>query len=221
MIGLLVGGSAAGILNGCNPFSATRSYRYRLTVVGEHTGSAVYEVLASHSQFVLLSQEKLGGSGIKGDALVLETPLGLIFLIPGKASNRSEDMIGLVTHTLASDIPMGGHDNFWRAVGRLGSVFGAAKAELPRAYWPMMVRFRDLTDPTSIEQVDPEAIGASRIIVETTDDNVTTGIEKRFPPWFLAVLKKGARFNGNTSIAVSISGGLAEEYGPDLLSSRF
>jgi hypothetical protein len=43
----------------------------------------------------------------------------------------------------------------------------------------MMVRFRDLNDPKSVERVDPEAAGVKRIIVETTGDDVTTGIEKR------------------------------------------
>ncbi len=43
----------------------------------------------------------------------------------------------------------------------------------------MMVRFRDLNDPKSVEKVDPEAIGVRRITVETTSDDVTTGIEKR------------------------------------------
>lgn len=43
----------------------------------------------------------------------------------------------------------------------------------------MMVRFRDLNDPKSVERVDPDAICVRRITAETTSDDVTTGIEKR------------------------------------------
>lgn len=42
-----------------------------------------------------------------------------------------------------------------------------------------MVRFGDLNDPKSVKQVDPEAVGVRRIVLETTSDPVTTGIEKR------------------------------------------
>ncbi len=52
---------------------------------------------------------------------------------------------------------------------------------------PMLVRFRDINDPKSVERVDPEHLDASfgsgaklvRATVEITDEPVTTGIEKR------------------------------------------
>lgn len=56
---------------------------------------------------------------------------------------------------------------------------GEVKAELPRAEWPMMVRFRDINDPMNVEQVAPKAAGVRRIVVETTRDPVTTGIMNR------------------------------------------
>ncbi len=51
----------------------------------------------------------------------------------------------------------------------------------------MLVTFGDLDDPTSVEEVDPDDLGATfgegnslrRITVQITDDPVTTGIEKR------------------------------------------
>ena len=43
----------------------------------------------------------------------------------------------------------------------------------------MMVRFADINDPKSVERVDPKAVGVKRILLETTNDDVTTGIEKR------------------------------------------
>jgi hypothetical protein len=57
----------------------------------------------------------------------------------------------------------------------------------PPGAWPMLVRFRDIRDPKSVEPVDPEHLDRSfgpgvtlrRFTVELTDDSVTTGIEKR------------------------------------------
>ena len=63
---------------------------------------------------------------------------------------------------------------------KLGSTwFSEYRAELPRADWPLMVRFGDISDPKTVEQVDPDTIGVKRILLETTRDDVTTGIEKR------------------------------------------
>lgn len=42
-----------------------------------------------------------------------------------------------------------------------------------------MVRFRDINDPRTVEMVEPEAVGVKRILLEATQDPVTTGIEKR------------------------------------------
>jgi hypothetical protein len=52
---------------------------------------------------------------------------------------------------------------------------------------PMLVRFRDVRDPMTVEAVDPDHLDASfgagvklrRITVQITDDPVTSGIEKR------------------------------------------
>ena len=53
--------------------------------------------------------------------------------------------------------------------------------------YPMLVTFGDLSDPTSVANVDPEHLAATfgegvrlkRITVELTDDAVTTAIEER------------------------------------------
>lgn len=62
--------------------------------------------------------------------------------------------------------------------------------DTPSAY-PMLVRFRDLGDPNSVEKIDPDNMAAAlgsgvalrRITVQLTDDDVTTGIEKVLPWW--------------------------------------
>ena len=57
----------------------------------------------------------------------------------------------------------------------------------------MMVRFKDIHDPKSVEAVDPQAVGVKRVWVETTSDAVSTGIEKRIP-WL--VTAENAHYTG-------------------------
>ncbi len=100
-------------------------------------------------------------------------------------------------------------DGIMRQFAKPGSAwFSAYKADLPHRLpysyggpdhpeaniaWPMMVRFRDLRDPLSVEPVDPDTIGVQRIRLETTHDPVTTGIEKRLT-WLTAL--KGGYLSG-------------------------
>jgi hypothetical protein len=53
--------------------------------------------------------------------------------------------------------------------------------------YPVLVRFRDINDPRTLERVDPEGLSTSfgtgvrlaRVTLQLTDDHVTTGIEKK------------------------------------------
>ena len=172
-------GVASMVLVGCGLFMSSSSYRYRMTVEGTHSGSSVYEILAEKKNGPLLPDEKPGGSIIKGEALVIETPSGPVFALLTPAQGGG-DLIGAITRALTPDIVWNGQPNFWKAVNRLASAGeGEVKAELPREEWPMMVRFRDLNDPKSVERVDPAAAGVTRVLLETTKDDVTVGIEKR------------------------------------------
>jgi hypothetical protein len=193
VMGLLTGALAL-LGGGCG--TSLSSFRYRMTVDGSHSGTAVYEMLAEKVRGPLLPEEKPGGSIIKGEALVIETPSGPVFVLLKSAAGGG-DLEGAVVRALAPDIPWNGQPNFWKAVNRLsGAGNGDAKGDLPRADWPMMVRFRDLNDPKSVEQVDPDTIGVKRIALETTSDPVTVGIEKRLG-WLPTL--KGGYLNGATT----------------------
>jgi hypothetical protein len=63
------------------------------------------------------------------------------------------------------------------------------RGDVPLKHLPMMVRFRDLNDPTSVERVDPSDLAASfgvgvkfvGMTIEITDASVTKGIESVLP----------------------------------------
>lgn len=179
VLGLLVGGAVA-VLGGCGGDSA--SYRFRMTVEvdtpqGLKTGSSVIEVDAERQEQVL-SEARPMFSSVKGEAVAVDLRSGPLFVLLQMPDARTT-YISAVTYALAPDLREGGWEPFWKAVNRLGGWFGSANGELPREDWPLMVRFRDIHDPKSVERVDPEAVGVKRIVLETTGDAVTTGIEQR------------------------------------------
>ena len=61
--------------------------------------------------------------------------------------------------------------------------------DVPIGALPLLVRFRDLNDPATVERVDPFDLAASfgpgvklqRATIEITNDPVTTGIEQKLP----------------------------------------
>lgn len=215
-------GTAILALAGCK--GQTASYRFRMTVnvqtpAGLKSGASVYEV-SSYKVVRLTSEEKSGGGGLRGEAVIVDLPEGPLFVL--LKSNKAGNGLGAnATLALLPQTQRGNIDAYVAAVQTLGSG-GRYTAELPREDWPIMVRFRNINDPKSIERVDPEAIGVVRIVIETTDDPMTTGIEKRFPPWFERLAASGSRFDGNNSIAVlSNPASVAGQFGPGDFSTVY
>jgi hypothetical protein len=85
----------------------------------------------------------------------------------------------------------------------------------PPSDYPMLVRFRDINDPTTVERVDPDNLTASfgqgvklrRITVQLTKDAVTSGIEKRFVWWsdFRDRQLDGKRLNNSMELANNLN----------------
>lgn len=182
--GRLVLGALAGMasvaLSGCGLFGRN-SYRFKMTVElqtaeGLKSGSSVMEYYV-HKEPALLPEEGSGFSaGIShGEAVVVDAQSGPIFALLTVRNGSSDiDVLGAFAPEL--------WDQPWEekmaAVRRLSSENGI-KVELPRADWPMMVRFADINDPKSVERVDPAAVGVKRILLETTREEVTVGIQRR------------------------------------------
>lgn len=186
--GVLAGliGAAITAVGGCGLSGASR-YRFRMTIEadtpqGPRTGSSVYEVTA-YKLVKLTSEEKEGSGGLAGQATIIELPHGPMFALL-KTRTAGEGLDTAATLALRPDAETGHVADYIAAVRSLGGEDGAV-AELPRAKWPILVRFANPSDPSSVEQVDPETVGIKRIRVETTRDNVTTGIERRLA-WLTA-----------------------------------
>ncbi len=190
VLGLLAGGAAA-LLSGCGLFGGN-SYRFRMTVEvdtpqGLRTGSSVYQVSAYNTGSILPDAAKRDWQ-IKGEAVAVDLPGGRTLFALLRTGAHFTDMMGLSMNSLHPDFEGTGYDVVGVA-GDLASGDYPGPAEVAPADYPLLVTFRDMQDPTSVTRVDPANLAASfgpgvrlkRIVVEVTDDDVTSGIEKRLP----------------------------------------
>lgn len=183
VLGLLASGATV-LLGGCR-LGGGNSYRFRMTVevgtpLGPIAGSSVFEVWAQKNHFKLLAEENAGSGGVRGEALTVDLPTGPLFVLL-KNDNSGQPLGVRVTSALTKQKTFRNVDDYVSAVGSLRRGFGSAVAELAKGDWPMMVRFDDINDSRTVETVSPDAIGVRRIIVETTNQDVTTGLRRRLP----------------------------------------
>lgn len=184
--------SALALLSGCGIFGKSISYRYRLTVEvdtpqGVKIGSSVIQIDEAEQGGLEGShlQVRMTGEAVAVD---LQGSKTLFALLDGSP-------LSAITQKLQAK------PSDWYAVDKaLKDTEGVF--DVPRTVanfrgkqvdaWPMLVTFGDVADPRTVKRVDPddaaatlgEGIRIRRITVEMTDDDVTTGIEKRLPERF-------------------------------------
>lgn len=209
-IGLLVGGVAA-VMGGCSLFG-NRGYRFKMTVEvetlqGLRSGSSVYEV-----ETVNTADLVAGGKGsrfeYRGEAVAVDLPNGrsLFALLKTVAMPGHDNVV--VSSMVAMDPAF---DFDWMASTKRIAAGESIRspAEVPAGYYPILVTFGDIDDPTTVEQVAPASIGLKRITVEVTDEPVTTGLARRLrwlPDYYHKRLD-GQRFGDGLSFANSLSSG--------------
>jgi hypothetical protein len=188
VLGLLAGGAVA-LLSACNPFGGN-GYRFKMTVEvetseGLKTGSSVYEVLAFKTS-ELITGGTSSDSTLKGEAVAVDLPGGRTLFALLKTVNTSghDDLAYMSMRTLDPAF----NYNRVESANRISAGDGIKSPnDVPATDYPMLVTFTDIDDPKSVQRVDPANLAASfgpgirlkRITVEVTDDDVTTGIEKR------------------------------------------
>lgn len=194
--------AVAGLWTWAYP-SAT--WRYRLTLEvetpeGLKTGSSVIEVQVKDGPS--FNPEGARMVFVRGEAVAVNLGArGVLFAL--LSSERSTDHAQYIVY---ETFPWpGGPGGQITKVGRAFYQSLQAKAELPTDRLPMLVRFKNINDPKTVERVDPgnlatsfgEGVKLIKTIIEMTKDPVTTGIEK-YLSWLVA-LKGGYLHGGFTS----------------------
>lgn len=159
-------------------------YRFKLTVEvetpsGIRRGSSVYEVWAN-TNFPGSGRQFWGQ---KGEAVAVELPNGKTMFALMKTEAIYGDMASLSMATLDPD--------FSNAMVESGKRLSEQKTSMAvlveRQNYPLLVTFKDIKNPTSVERVDPDDLAASfgaghqlkAITVQVTEEPVTVGIGQR------------------------------------------
>jgi hypothetical protein len=189
-------------------FVLTDRIRYRMTVevetpAGLRTGSAVRAVSRSSPfpiAFPLLGEQR-GQSWVEGEPVIVDLPEGqTLYALLTSAGGNGEFAARIPDWTMGWRTERGiaqGPVELWSNPPTASSRFDPIEVR------PMLVTFRNVHDPMSVELVDPANLSAQfgdgvqlrRIIVEVTNEDVTDGIEQRLR--WLARLR-GRYLNGQS-----------------------
>jgi hypothetical protein len=198
---VFLGCVALAVLGGCRA-GESPSYRYKLAVEVETPVGArsSYSVIAVQFYGPMKGFEALSGGSVRvrGQAVVLDLPNGkTLFVLLG--SDASPDWAG---YAHRRQFPKSTGDfatpvEYSKALVSNTAVFPVRRwVEMPngskRDDYPLIVTFKDINDPTSVQRVDPDDFTASvgkgywlkAITVQVADEPVTTGIETRLR-WLL------------------------------------
>ncbi|EZP82419.1 hypothetical protein BV97_01916 [Novosphingobium resinovorum] len=195
-------------------------YRFRLSVAvetpeGPKVGSGVIEVRWSDSSFK-----------VTGEAVPIDLPNGetLFVLLQSRGDvDWASKSVDWIPEDLRKTWVMPDSDGetaasergkfFWQKVAAFrGTVSVPRTRKSPVAVvdnYPLIVRFRDVNDPSTVEEVSPKnfakilgaGYGLTRITATFTDNAVSRGIRKRLS-WIDDYDRRDSRLNGSTSTAI-------------------
>jgi hypothetical protein len=184
--GLLLAGAVLAV-GGCSS-PQTHSYRFKMIVEvetpeGVLSGSSIYEIKAENRQ-AILPDEGVRAWSSRGEAIGVDLPGHRTLFALLKTGALHGDMASLSMATLDTAF----NNDVVESAARLSNRHGTnAPVAVKPSDYPLLVTFKDMTDPTSVERVDPDDLSRSfgkgywlkAITVQITDAPVTTGIQKR------------------------------------------
>ncbi len=198
LLGALAAGAAGLALVGCNTpvedigFIWQTPYYAKLKVEvdtpeGVRSGFSVIEVKWAKSN---------QSFHVRGEAVAVDLPGGQT-LFALLRSSASVDWAAYVHENVNLEGDVAADDDFYRRIAADRAVWPVKRRQKVRVdvidNYPIFVRFRDLRDPKSVEQVNPDDLAATfgkgfalkSLTVQMTDEPVTVGIEKRLavPFW--------------------------------------
>ncbi len=197
LIGVLVIGFA--ILGYCyfNSYSWHQKMTIEVEVDGQlYTGSSVVEVYVIANDPLT---KQLGYSyqfGASGEAAFVELPGNryLFALLDGGPPGSEPQTNALAI--FKDQLPRKGGERF--------SILSKSrfKQDIPRSHLPLLVTFTDISDPATVQKVDPENLAATfgsgvslkRLTLELTDESVTEGKIEQLK--FMKVLKVQPNLSG-------------------------
>lgn len=185
-------------------------FNYKLTLVvntpeGQKVGSSVRKIIVAKMP-KLLPDEHGGQIDVRGEALVVDLgERGVLFALLKEGKSIGSDAKRIIFKEFPTDHAIYSRSgiSYYRNL--------EAKKELAFDRLPMLVRFRDMNDPKTVELVDPNDLAASfgegvklkSATIEMTNEAVTTGVEKylRWLPEYYNKKLDGNRYEGGNAPA--------------------
>lgn len=191
--------------------------RYRLTATvetpeGERTGSSVIETNLDRG---------LTGADVRGEAVAVDLPDGEVLFVLLRSPGNVDWAAGLPGIPMPEeDVPVQTKAERVAQVERqlahvtrerqLYYLHGGPPEQRGPGEMPYLVHFADLSDPASVQQVNPDDLAASfgqgyrlkSLTVQITDEPVTTGIGERLG-WLEKYRAENRRINGSNSAAIA------------------
>jgi hypothetical protein len=214
-----------GIYWGCQIAYPSGTLRYRLTVEAitdgqPVTASGVFEVTYTTQSGISAAAVT---SRLKGEAVALDfgNKGTLFFLLVGDPERSgSYEPATMVVREFKLGGNRGLSPEVIRGLSRL-----EASAELPFSHLPLIVRFRNLDDPMSVERVRPDevfrALGVgnalTRVTIQTTRDPIAYTIKARLP-WLDEYYDK--HFDGRRIETIEAKNRLANSLAAGAFSTR-
>lgn len=184
MLGLVAGGAAA-LLAGCG---STERYRYKMTVEvetpqGPRSGYAVREIVIRTPPSIPMLGEHRTGFGVIGEAVAVDIAPGKVLFALMTGANGSHDYAGRDVNFMFKELTSGKKGDAIELWPKKPTTRRPIIAEP----MPILVTFRDVSDPTTAEHVEPGALEQTfgpgvilkKIEVSLVDQAITTGIDKR------------------------------------------
>ena len=218
VIGLLAGATTL-VLTGCGVLFPSDRLRQKITVevetpAGLRSGSSVVETEVRKGK----SWGDASGTTfrLRGEAVAVDLPGGrTLFALLRGGNDTQGDAAAFQTRLLYEALNAGAEASVPVEVKGLSVMQARAAAKsagvsltLPEKLYPMLVTFADKSDPKSVERVYSANLAATfgpgvrlrRIVVEVTDDDLTTGIEMRLG-WLGAYPEPrlDSKYRGSTS----------------------
>jgi hypothetical protein len=179
--------AAAFALIGCK---SSVSWHQKLTIVvetpaGEARGASVTRIEKVSNKGSLVLPEARGTRSYSfGEAVVVEVMPGkwLFALLEGEGGTDAGHWV-YAAYDLTAALATNGYPSFEAAMEKLRAQPMNVPVPVPLDGMPLLVTFTDITDPTTVQRVDPENLAASfgpgvrlkAVTLEITEEPVTEG----------------------------------------------
>jgi hypothetical protein len=179
--------AVAFALIGCK---SSISWHQKLTIVvetpaGEARGASVTRIEKVSNKGSLVLPEARGTRSYSfGEAVVVEVMPGkwLFALLEGEGGTGAGHWV-YAAYDLTAAIAPNGYPSFEAAMEKLGAQPMNVPVPVPLDGLPLLVTFTDITDPMTVQRVDPENLAASfgpgvrlkAVTLEITEEPVTVG----------------------------------------------